>query len=181
VFRKNKKPKKSRPEIIDDNYEADLIAQKEALQLQIGLYETRSTKEAADIGFWGMVGAAAIAFDVAILGGVGTGLALGSSALWARYGLRKRRAEKKLKEVEQGLQDYQEMKQRLSPPALEKKPLDTASAKDDFKTAATPETEVELLKKKLADIEKKMEEIQNPKPAKLDKNIFKKPEDKPGS
>jgi DNA repair exonuclease SbcCD ATPase subunit len=179
MFRKNKKPKKSRPEVIDDAYEADLIAQKKELQQKIDLYENRSSKEAADIGFWGMVGAAAIAFDVAILGGVGTGLALGSSALWARYGLNRRRAEKKLTEVEQELWDYQELKQRLSPPAPEQKPAIPSSAKNDFKTAAQPETEVDILKKKLAELEKKMEEIQNPKPVKLDKTIHKKPFDKP--
>ncbi|MCE9508645.1 MAG: hypothetical protein K8R48_10110 [Alphaproteobacteria bacterium] len=179
MFRKNKKPKKTRPEVIDDSYEADLIAKKKELQKQIDLYENRESKEAVDIGFWAMIGGVAMAFDVAVLGGVGTGLAIGSSALWARYGLNRRRAEKKLKEVDQELQDYQELKQRLSPPAPEKKPLNTASAKDEFKTAAQPETEVDILKKKLAELEKKMEEIQNPKPSVLDKTIHKKPFDKP--
>jgi len=179
VFRKNKKPKKTRPETIDDSYEADLIAKKKELQKQIDLYENRASKEAVDIGFWAMIGGAAMAFDVAILGGVGTGLAIGSSALWARYGLNRRRAEKKLKEVDQELQDYQELKQRLSPPAAEQKPSIPSSVKEGFKTAAQPETEVDALKKKLAELEKKVEEIQNPKPTVLDKTIHKKPFDKP--
>lgn len=180
MFGKKKRPKKAaRPQVINEAYEADLIEQKKELQAQIGLNETRASKQVMDIGFWGTVGGLALALDVAILGGMGTGIAVGSSALWARYGLNKRRAEKKLEEVEQELRDYQELKQRLTPPAPEKKPLDTAAAKDDFKKAVQPEAEVDALKKKLAELEKKVEGLENPKPTVLDKTVHKKPSDKP--
>jgi cell division septum initiation protein DivIVA len=89
--------------------------------------------------------------------------------LWARYGYNKKRVEKKLKEVEQELQDYQEMKQRLSQRAAEQKPFDPAPAKDDFKKAAEPEAE--LIKKKQAELDRKLDAIKDLKPP--------RPEDKP--
>lgn len=180
MARKNKKPKNSRPEIIDDAYEAELIGQKEELEEQIRAYVLRSAKEVSDISLWAMIGAGAIAFDMVLLCGAGTALTLGYGALFTRSKLRIRQAEKKLKQVKQDLKEYQDMKQRLSPPPVaEQKPLNS-SLKDDFKPAAAPETEVEQLRKKLSELEKKMEELQRPKPAKLDKNNLQKPEDKPG-
>lgn len=181
MARNSKKPKDFedfQPDSINDEYEAYLLKRKKELQKQMDQFQDRASREVVEVGLWGVLGGIGMAFDFALLGGLGTGLAVASGALWARYGIGKKRVKKELKKVEEKLREYQELKSVLKPDEPPANSL-SKSITDDFTTSAAPETEADIIKKKLAELEKKMEDMQNPKPAKLDKDTFKKPEDRP--
>lgn len=166
--RKNKSTDKPAPQENDSNYEDSLFRRRLELEDMLATAHARSSGELGNMGFWGCVGAFAIAADLAFLGGFGTVCAVwsGMDSLDARGKVRA--AERELKDVNEKLLKYQEIKlaARAAEPSSK---LNPSSPQNGFNNAAEPEDNVETLKKKMAALQQQVEDLQNPKTIELDK------------
>jgi len=160
--------------------DADPLAmlEKERRRLQ-ERYDTLTGKargEIGDVGFWGAVGALAIAADWTITGGLGTAFAAWSAGEYVMYARRAREVGKELKTVKSRIQDMQQARFEAQMQQLKQAPqgpAPEASLKDEFSPAA--KAEIEALRAKLAKLEQQVGQMQDDKQNGLDKPKFKKP------
>ncbi|MDI1226539.1 MAG: hypothetical protein PSY14_02495 [bacterium] len=125
-------------------------------------FKTASRREGIQLGFWGGVGALAIAADLTLLGGLGTALAAMSGLSFVTYRREVKRLEKALKEVDRtitALQNERDDFERRNPTL--KKGLE-----DEFSPAA--KRKIEGLQARLDELEHSMNKLTGQAPAKPD-------------
>lgn len=128
----------------------------------------KASGEMKDLGFWGVVGGIGFALDITLMGGLGTAIAIYSGAMWAHHKTEERNARKEVERIDSKLMEIEELnalKPQLPAPAVKKEFNDNA--------------DVEALQKKLADVQRELDEIRNGTrmPDKsLDKSKFSPPE-----
>lgn len=157
-----------------------VMLEKERRRLQ-DRYDTLTGKargEIGDVGFWGAIGALAIAADWTITGGLGTAFAAWSAGEYVMYARRAREVGKELKTVKSRIQDMQQARfeaqmQQLKQAPQQQGPAPEASLKDEFSPAA--KAEIEALRAKLAKLEQQVGQMQDDKQNGLDKPKFRKP------
>jgi hypothetical protein len=132
-------------------------------------YKDASRRNALECGFWTALGGAAIAVDFAILGGLGTAIAVMSGASWLTYKREAGRIEKQLKEVDKSLDRlYEERAEwtRAHPPR-------SPELKEEFSPAA--KRQIDALKARLEELEKQVDKVTTANNPNIDKPKFKPP------
>ncbi|MBI1214259.1 MAG: hypothetical protein GC185_00405 [Alphaproteobacteria bacterium] len=151
---------------------AKLERRRAALEEKLAKARKKSKYEMGELGFWGVVGGVAIAADWVLLGGIGTAFAVLSGAEIFSQSREGKRLQKQITKIDEQLAAMELEKMRLEA-AKPKPPAPKApepGLKDDFSPAA--QKEIEDLRKRLAEMEKKVGEQQDPT---LDKPKFGPP------
>jgi hypothetical protein len=151
----------------------DLERRKRELTDRWLAYKSAAQREAAEFGFWGIVGGAAIAADFAFLGGIGTVVAAVSGAGWLRCKREAKRIEKQMKDVDKSLdrlhEEHAEWARRHPRPA--------PNLAEEFSPAA--KRQIEALKSRLEELEKQMDKVTAENDKSIDKPKFRPPGSKP--
>lgn len=146
-----KKPDDDLPETNDDGaFDRTLRNNRRKVEKNKETSRQKAIGEMKDIGFWGVVGGIGFALDVTFLGGVGTAIALYSGAMWASHKNDERNARKEVERIDGKLMEIEELnalKPKLPAPAVKKEFNDNSEVAD--------------LQKKLADVQKELDEIKN--------------------
>lgn len=130
--------------------------------------------EIGDLGFWGVAGGVALAVDWMLLGGVCTGLAVLSGATWFSQSREAKRLQKQITVIDEKLQEMQLERMRIEAQKPQPAPKPAMpNLSDEFSPAA--QKEIDDLRARLSDMEKKMQEQQD---ATLQKPKFGAPKNK---
>ncbi|MDE1152642.1 MAG: hypothetical protein PW788_08910 [Micavibrio sp.] len=148
----------------------DLRDKREKIEEKINLYKTGVRRQAGEMGFWTLIGGVAIAADFAILGGIGTGIAVLSGATIFSFTREMKKLEKQLEKIDERIDrlvDIQ-LEQQKNQPQLKK------GLAEEFSPAA--QKEIDLLRARLEDLEKQVDKARiNDNDNTLDKPKFKPP------
>ena len=136
-------------------------------------YKSAAQREAAEFGFWGLVGGVAIAADFALLGGLGTAVALVSGAGWLRYKREGQRIEREMKEVDKSIDRLHQERTEW----LRQHPEPKPGLTEEFSPAA--KRQIDALKARLADLEKQVDKVTSENDKSIDKPKFRPPGPKP--
>jgi hypothetical protein len=132
-------------------------------------YKSAAQREAAEFGFWGLVGGVAIAADIALLGGLGTAVALVSGAGWLRCKREGRRIEKEMQEVDKSLDRLHQERAE----ATRRHPTPTPGVTEEFSPAA--KRQIDALKSRLEELEKQVDKVTAENDKSIDKPKFRPP------
>lgn len=164
---KSKDSDEDRPE--DIPFERELKSTRRRAMRTAKFFHERASGEASAIGFWGVIAGVGIATDLFLLGGVGTALAAFSGIQWANYKDDERKTKKEIEALDRKIMEIE----RLRTIFPQKPASPQTEMKDDFSKAQ--KQDVNDLRKKLADLEKELEKMKNPKQGKIDKPKFDGP------
>lgn len=166
MFGKKKQPEppKKRPDHIDDKYEDALRRRQVELESEIKNHDRKGGKQRDEMLMWGVMAPIAIALDTVALGAASGSIALISGLrMWqANRDLKKATAE--LQAVNEDLFHYLEQVKYKHLLEEKKKPDMPPSPAKDFQKAATPEEEIDLLRQKMAEFDKKFGPKNGPQP-----------------
>lgn len=151
----------------------DLERRKRELTDRWLAYKSAAQREATEFGFWGLVGGVAIAADFALLGGLGTAVALVSGAGWLRYKREGRRIEREMKEVDKSLENLLQERAEWARQHPQPKPGLT----EEFSPAA--KRQIDALKARLEELEKQVDKVTAENDRSIDKPKFRPPGSKP--
>ena len=151
----------------------DLERRKRELTDRWLAYKSAADREAAEFGFWGVVGGVAIAADFALLGGLGTTIAVFSGAGWIRNKREGKRIEREMKEVDKSLDRLHEEREQWAREHPQPKP----GLAEEFSPAA--KRQIDALKSRLAELEKQMDKVTAENDKSIDKPKFRPPRPKP--
>lgn len=131
-------------------------------------YKAASQRNAVEFGFWGVVTGAAVAADFALLGGLGTAIAVMTGATWITYKREAARIEHEMKEVDKSLDRI--YKERAEWERNHPKPV--PGLEEEFSPAA--KRQIDALKARLEELEKQVDKVTSSDKS-LDKPRFKPP------
>ncbi|TAL34529.1 MAG: hypothetical protein EPN97_08405 [Alphaproteobacteria bacterium] len=151
----------------------DLERRKRELTDRWLAYKSAAQREAAEFGFWGVVGGVAIAADFALLGGIGTVIATVSGAGWLRCKREAKRIEREMKDVDRSLDRLHEERADWS----RQHPQPAQNLAEEFSPAA--KRQIEALKSRLEELEKQMDKVTAENDKSIDKPKFRPPGPKP--
>lgn len=135
-------------------------------------FKGASKREGVQTGMWAVIGGVAIATDMALLGGLGTAIALMSGATWIAYNREAKRLESELGKIEDSItvmKQEREEKERNAPKL-------SKDLQEEFSPAA--KRQIDALKSRLEEVEKMMDKMQADRDKEndgIDKPRFKKP------
>jgi hypothetical protein len=132
-------------------------------------YKAASQRNAVEFGFWGVITGAAVAADFALLGGLGTAIAVMTGATWITYKREAARIEREMKEVDKSLDRI--YKERAEWERNHPKP--TPGLGDEFSPAA--KRQIDALKARLEELEKQVDKVTTENGKSIDKPKFKPP------
>lgn len=169
---------RQKPEGYTDNENDPLNAlekERGKLESRFDALTKKADSELGEVGFWGLIGGIGLMADFAFMGGLGTALAVWSSAEYLSYKSRARGVEKDLKAVREKIIDMQEARFRMGMEMQKQqpKPANQNELKEEFSPAA--KAEIDALRKKLSELSGQVDELQSDKEKGLDKPKFKPP------
>lgn len=166
MFGKKKKPEppQKRPDHVDDRYEDALRRRQVELEAEIKNCDRKSNKQQSELVLWGIATPIVFALDTVALGAASGSIALISGLrMWqANKNLKKATAE--LQAVNEDLYHYLEQVKYKHLLEEKKKPEMPQSPAKDFQKAASPEEEIDLLRQKMAEFDKKFGPKNGPQP-----------------
>jgi len=149
----------------------DLIRRRDDIEDRLHRARIAARREAGELGFWGLVGGAAIAADFMILGGVGTAIAIVSGVGFFGNSREAKKLQKSLDQLDSRIETLQREQVEWE----RKHPRPDNSLTDEFSPAA--KREIDLLRARLEELEKQMDKAGKPvnDDSQLDKPKFKPP------
>ncbi|MEZ0259466.1 MAG: hypothetical protein ACAH80_00560 [Alphaproteobacteria bacterium] len=135
-------------------------------------FKGASRREGTQAGVWAVIGGAAVAADFALLGGLGTAIALMSGATWLSYKKEAKRLEKELVNIEKSITQLREEREERE----RNQPQLKNGLNEEFSPAA--KRQIDALKSRLEEVEKMMDKMQAGKEQdndEIDKPKMKKP------
>lgn len=150
----------------------DLVRRRDDIEDRLYRARLAARREAGELGFWTLVGGAAIAADFMILGGVGTAIALVSGVGFIGNSREAKKLQKSLDQLDTRIEALQrdqiEWERNHPRPA-------TPNLSDEFSPAA--KKEIDLLRARLEELEKQVDKStkQANDDSQLDKPKFKPP------
>lgn len=143
-----------------------LKEKRDALQERYDDLKTKARVGVGRFGLWSVLGTAAFVADMTFLGGLGTVFALGGGAAFFGNNSEAKKIGRQLKQMEETILKLEEAQ------AIENIKLSGEAAKKLYKNlnaefSPSAQKQIDALQKQLADVTRKLDEIQNPPP--LDK------------
>jgi hypothetical protein len=150
----------------------DLEEQRRKLTDRWLAFKGASKREGVQTGMWAVIGGVAIATDMALLGGLGTAIALMSGATWLTYNREAKRLEGELEKIEKSIVVIKEEREEYE----RNHPKPAKDLQEEFSPAA--KRQIDALKSRLEEVEKLMDKMQADRDKDndgIDKPKFKKP------
>ena len=150
----------------------DLEEQRRKLTDRWLAFKGASKREGVQTGMWAVIGGVAIATDLALLGGLGSAIAIMSGATWLTYNREAKRLETELQKIEKTITTMREERDEYE----RNHPKPSKDLQEEFSPAA--KRQIDALKSRLEEVEKLMDKMQaekNKDNDDIDKPKFRKP------